>query len=72
MNPENDVIVEIHRHRESLARNCGYNVKQLMDHYRKREAGNKAKGHRLVSFVESSGSETTSISLREEPVRKKK
>jgi hypothetical protein len=71
MNPE-DIIPEIHRHRENLARACGYNVKKLMDHYRKREAGNQAKGHRLVSFVESRRRETTSYALREEPARKKK
>jgi hypothetical protein len=71
MNAEN-IIPEIHRHRENLARACGYNVKKLMDHYRKREAGNKAKGHRLVSFVEPSRAETTSYALREEPAKKKK
>jgi hypothetical protein len=43
-----------------------------MDHYRKREAGNKTKGHRLVSFVESSRAETTAYALREEPAKKKK
>lgn len=71
MNAEN-IIPEIHRHRENLARACGYNVKKLMDHYRKREAGNKAKGHCLVSFVESSRAETTAYALREEPAKKKK
>lgn len=71
MNPEN-IIPEIHRHRENLVRACGYDVKKLMDHYRQRETARKAGGHRLVSFVESSRTEATSSALRDKPPKKKK
>ena len=66
------IIPEIHRHRENLARKCGYDVKKVMDHYRERESEQETKGHRLVSFVESAGATETSFALHDKPSRKKK
>jgi hypothetical protein len=69
MNPEN-IIPEIHRHRENLARACGLDVKKLMAHYQRREAGRKDAGHRLVSFV-GSQVETEAASVLHDTPRKK-
>ncbi len=32
------IIPEIYRHREQVARECGYDVKKLMNHSRQRES----------------------------------
>lgn len=71
MNAEN-IIPELHRHRENLARACGYDVKKLVEHYRRLEAGRNADGHRLVSFVEAANQTETGDALREEPRKKGK
>ena len=34
--PENEIIAEIHRHREAAARECGFDVAKLMAYYRRR------------------------------------
>ena len=70
MKPES-IIPEIHRHRENLARECGYDVKKLMNHYRQREREREAKSHQLVSFVESADATETSCALHDKPSRKK-
>ena len=44
----NEIIADIHRHREALACACGYDVKKLMDYYRRREREHPAAGHRLL------------------------
>ncbi|MEK7677253.1 MAG: hypothetical protein AAB676_15600 [Verrucomicrobiota bacterium] len=67
--PANEIIAEIHRHREALARECGYNVKTLMDYYRQREAERETAGHELVSFVEPAADQNL-CALREEPPQK--
>ena len=66
------MIPDIHRHRETLARKCGYDMKKLMDHYRQAEAARKTKAHQLVSFVEAAGTMETSLALHDKPSRKKK
>ena len=67
--PENAIIAEIHRHREELARSCGYGVKKLMDYYRRREAQTDVPGHELLSLMpHRPETESTSV-LREEPPR---
>jgi len=71
MKPE-DIIPEIHRYREKLVRECRYDVTKLMEHFRQREGGREAKGHRLVSFVESVGKTEPSYALHDKPPRKKK
>ena len=62
----NEIIADIHRHREALARTCGYDVKKLMDYYRRREHEHPAAGHRLPVKVSPPASEAASA-LREEP-----
>jgi hypothetical protein len=71
MNVEN-VIPELHRQRENLARACGYDVKKLVEHYRWRETGRKAGGHRLVSFVEAASQPEIAAVLRDAPRKKGK
>ncbi len=66
------IIPDIHRHREALAREFGYDVKKLMDYYRQRETKREAAGQKIVSFVELAHSETTAYVLRDEPPKKKK
>ena len=63
--PENEIIAEIHRHREALARACDYDVAKLMAYYRRREAERADDGHPLVSFAGSEAGETCVV--REEP-----
>ena len=62
----NVIIADIHRHREALARTCGYDVKKLMDYYRRRERERPAAGHRLLDKVVPPAPEPGSA-LREEP-----
>ena len=66
------IIPEIHRHREALAREFGYDVKKLMDYYRQRESEREATGQKVVSFVEPAHPLPTSYVLRDEPPKKKK
>lgn len=51
--PENEITSEIHRHREELARHCGYDIHKLMAYYREREVASEAGGRKLVSFAPS-------------------
>jgi hypothetical protein len=71
MNTEN-IIPEIHRHRENLARACGLDVKKLVAHYQRRESGRKDAGHRLVSFVGSPVETEATGFLRDAPHKKGK
>ena len=41
--PENEIIAEIHRHREEFARECHFDVQELARH--------AAAGHPVLSFV---------------------
>ena len=62
----NKIIADIHRHREALARTCGYDVKKLMDYYRRREQEHPAAGHRLLDEAFPPTSEPAPA-LREQP-----
>ena len=62
----NELIADIHRHREALARTCGYDVKKLMDYYRRREQEHPVAGHPLLDKVFPPAPELASA-LREEP-----
>ncbi|HEV2695522.1 MAG TPA: hypothetical protein VG347_21695 [Verrucomicrobiae bacterium] len=46
-----NIIPELHRHRENLMRTCGLDVKKLVAHYQRLEAGRNDAGHKLVSFA---------------------
>ncbi|MEO6789001.1 MAG: hypothetical protein ABI318_22995 [Chthoniobacteraceae bacterium] len=63
--PENGIIAGIHRHREAVARKCGYDVAKPMACYRRRDTERADAGHPLVSFVKSDANETCIV--REEP-----
>ncbi len=65
----NEIIADIHRHRERVARVCGYDVKKLMDYYRKRERSRTGAGHELVSYVSA---ESAPLALREEHPKKQR
>jgi hypothetical protein len=66
----NEIIAEIHQRREQLARECGFDVKKLMDYYRRCEQQHDAAGHKLVSYVQSESADSASSALREEPPKK--
>ncbi|MEI6396343.1 MAG: hypothetical protein WCT12_35215 [Verrucomicrobiota bacterium] len=68
--PANEIIAEIHRHREALARECDYDVKKLMAYYRRRETEREDTGQKLVSFVAETKEEIV-CDLREEPPKPK-
>jgi hypothetical protein len=51
--PENEIITEIHRHRQELAERCGFDIHKLMDYYRQQEATSEAGGRKLISFAPS-------------------
>jgi hypothetical protein len=65
--PENEIIAEIHRHREAVARDCGYNAAKLMAHYRRREKERADADHPFVSFVRRDADE--SCIVREDPLK---
>jgi len=68
---QNEIIAEIHRHREDLARSCGYDVKKLMNHYRQRETHHANAGHKLVSYAKAAAStDENACVLRDEPPEK--
>ena len=67
---ENEIIAEIHRQREELARACGNDVLKLMDHYRQREQEHADGGHELVSYVQPVSVAEAPGALREEPPEK--
>jgi hypothetical protein len=69
--PENEILAEIHRHREELARSCGYDVKKLMDYYRHREAQPDAPEHKLVSYTPAPPPGESDLVLREQPPEQK-
>jgi hypothetical protein len=62
--PENEIIAEIHRHREAVARKCDYDVGKMMEYYRRREAERADPSHPLVSFTDA---KPESCAVREEP-----
>ena len=64
---DNDLLQEIHRVREKLARECDYDVHKIGERMRQREREEMARGVRYVSFVQRRGAETESCVVREEP-----
>jgi len=66
----NEIIAEIRRHREQVARAGGYDAKKLMDYYRRREKESADGKQRLVSYAGAARKDDASMTLREEPPKK--
>ena len=66
---ENDILSEIHRVREEIARECGYDVKEIFRRMRARTEQLKAEGWQVVSPAPRE--KETACSLREEPPKQK-
>jgi len=65
----NNILTEIRRTRDDLARETGYDLKRLFDYVREREREAAARG---VKFVSPAPRENeTSYALREEPTKPK-
>jgi hypothetical protein len=66
---ENEILEEIHHVREEIARECGYDVKEIFRRMRAQTELLKAQGWHVVSpaprIIE------TSYMLRDEPPKKK-
>ena len=61
---ENEILSEIHRVREEIARENGYDIHKIFDYIRERERAAVARG---VKFVSPAPREKeTSFALREE------
>ncbi len=67
--PENEIIAEIRRHREELARESGYDVRELTSRIREDEDHFAALGHPVVSFVHEHEYADTAVVLEESPNR---
>jgi hypothetical protein len=64
---DHDLLEEIHRVREKVARECGYDVHKIGERMRQREREEKARGVRYASFVQRRGVEAESCVVREVP-----
>ena len=66
---ENNILSEIHRVREEIARECGYDVKEIFRRMRAQTEQLKAQGWQVVS--PEPREKETADSLREEPPQMK-
>ncbi len=66
---ENEILSEIHRVREEIARECGYDVKEIFRRMRAQTEQLQAQGWRVVS--PEPREKETSYALREEPSKQK-
>jgi hypothetical protein len=48
--PEEDILEEVRRVREEIARECNYDIEVLFERYRKAEAKLKAEGWKFVNL----------------------
>ena len=64
---DNDLLEEIHRVREKLARECDYDVHKIGERMRQREREEMARGVRYVSFAQPRGAGAEACVVREEP-----
>ncbi len=62
--PENEIIAEIHRHREEFARDCGFDVREMFRRILTNEDQLEAEGWKFASPAEAELEE--SCVLREE------
>ena len=66
---ENEILSEIHRVREDIARECGYDVKEIFRRMRAQTERLQAEGWQVVSPAPRE--KETACSLREEPPKQK-
>jgi hypothetical protein len=66
---ENEILAEIHRVREDIARECGYDVKEIFRRMRAQTEQLKAQGWSVVS--PEPREKETAYALREEPPKQK-
>ena len=66
---ENEILSELHRVREEIARECGYDVKEIFRRMRARTEQLKAQGGQVASPAPRE--KETSDALREEPPEQK-
>ena len=66
---ENEILSEIHRVREEIARECGYDVKEIFRRMRAQTEQLKAQGWQVVSPAPREME--TACALREEPPKQK-
>jgi hypothetical protein len=66
---ENEILAEIHRVREDIARECGYDVKEIFRRMRAQTEQLKAQGWSVVSPAPREPE--TAYALREEPSKQK-
>ena len=66
---ENEILAEIHRVREEIARECGYDVKEIFRRMWAQTEQLKAEGWQVVSPAPRE--KETADSLREDPPRQK-
>ncbi len=65
----NEIIADLHRHREQVARACDYDAKKLMDHYRRREKARADSELSVSSPAPAATVEADTLALREVPPR---
>ena len=63
---ENEIIAEIHRYREELAREHNFDVEKLSAHFHSLENSYAAKGWNFVSFADEEIPADTCV-VREQP-----
>jgi hypothetical protein len=64
---DNDLIQEIHRVREKVARKCDYDLHKIGERMRQRQREETARGVRYVSFAQQRGTGKESCVVREQP-----
>jgi hypothetical protein len=62
---ENEIMAQIHRHREEVARRCDYDVDKLFAYYREQQDRWATEGWRVVPVAGESKDDASVI--REEP-----
>jgi len=66
----NDILAEIRRTRDGLAKETGYDLQRLFDYVRQREREAAARGVKFVAFTGDGHAEPAAV-LQEEPPRQR-
>ena len=68
---ENEILSEIHRVREEIARECGYDVKEIFRRMRAQTGQLQAQGWRVVA-PEPREQPNAAYALHDKPIEKQK